>query len=705
MDQLMPTAKCGTDRVSRKSHLAHVAAICLLFPTLYCAGCASQSEWVTVRDTPRNPLAGTLDLVSPAGPKPTKRTMQLLRRYDLEGELKGDRAALLSRLEDIQRREPNREHEYAMAEIAYITATQSEKLHRQKALEFYGTALIHAYRYLFEQGAGGKEHGNRSSGATLASSRTTLNPYDPQFRGASDLYNQALEGMLRLVRHEGELRPGMSRTVKTANHTCSFDIVMNSTGWHAGDIERLEFVSDYKVQGLQNHYHTYGLGVPLIAVRRSHSDEDPAEHFYPQNVSFPLTAFLRVNRAEGEYSAKRSPAAATSAPLVSDPTAPQFVLELHDPLDRQSIDVAGRGVPLEADLSTPLAYFLNHPQFQDLELSNVGLLRPDEAKELQGLYMLEPFDPNKMPVVMVHGLWSSPITWMEMYNDLRSDPLVRQHYQFWFYMYPTGQPFWLSATQMREDLALMRRELDPARQSPALDQMVLVGHSMGGLVSKLQTVESAEDFWQTMSERPFADLNADPDVTRSLAGMFFFSPNPSVRRVVTLGTPHRGSEFSNGVTRWLGTKLITLPSKMLEGRDQLLANNRGFFRKNAPLDIKTSIDSLAPDSPVLPVLLSADPGPWVQYHNVAGRDPKPGWERYLIGEGDGVVSLTSARLDEMPHLRSQIVVSAEHSGVHRHPQSVMEVRRVLFEQLAELENFPQTYGEHVATRTLSGGMQ
>src|SRR3954454_13463665 len=181
---------------------------------LFVSGCASNSEWVKVRDTPHNPLAGTLDLVSRSGPKPTDRTIQLLRRYDLEGDLKGDRAALLGRLEDIQRREPDREHEYAMAEIAYITATQAEKLHRQRALQFYGTALIHAYRYLFEYND------------DLPSQRSALaiNPYDPQFRGASDLYNQSLEGLLRLERQQGELRPGMSRTVTTANTTCSFDI-------------------------------------------------------------------------------------------------------------------------------------------------------------------------------------------------------------------------------------------------------------------------------------------------------------------------------------------------------------------------------------------------------------------------------------------------------------------------------------------------
>ncbi len=316
--------------------------------------------------------------------------------------------------------------------------------------------------------------------------------------------------------------------------------------------------------------------------------------------------------------------------------------------------------------------------------------------------MLEPFDPEKMPVVMVHGLWSSPITWMEMYNDLRSDPLVRQHYQFWFYMYPTGQPFWVSATQMREDLAVMRRALDPSRASPALDQMVLVGHSMGGLVSKLQTVESADAFWQTMSDHPFAELSADEDTVRSLAGMYYFRPNPSVRRVVTTRHAAPRQRVRQRSYPLAGTKGDhACRRRCLKGAIRLIAKNRGFFRPNAPLDIKTSIDSLDPDSPVLHVLLSAAPGPWVAYHNVVGRDPDPGWSEYLVGDGDGVVSLTSARLDQMRQLRSQIIVPADHISVHRHPQSILEVRRVLFEQLAELESFPnsirsQIAGEHDA---------
>jgi hypothetical protein len=202
-----------------------------------------------------------------------------------------------------------------------------------------------------------------------------------------------------------------------------------------------------------------------------------------------------------------------------------------------------------------------------------------------------------------------------------------------------------------------------------------------------------------MSDHQFAELKADPETIRALATTFYFRPNPSVRRVITLGTPHRGSPFANNITRWAGNKLISLPSKMVKKRDELLAQNAHFFRANAPIEIKTSIDSLSPDSTVLATLLAASPGPWVTYHNVVGRAPKPGLSKYIVGEGDGVVALNSARLDNVPQVESQIFVAADHSNVHRHPQSVLEVRRVLFEQLAELQNFPVSYGEHVARRT------
>ncbi|MGI9455555.1 MAG: hypothetical protein ACR2NU_03290, partial [Aeoliella sp.] len=236
--------------------------------------------------------------------------------------------------------------------------------------------------------------------------------------------------------------------------------------------------------------------------------------------------------------------------------------------------------------------------------------------------------------------------------------------------------------------AATRLVVDPAHQRPALDQTVLVGHSMGGLVSKLQSVDSGAQFWATMSDHPFDELQADPELKQKLSDAFFFQPNPSVRRVVTIGTPHRGSKLANDFTEWLGNSLIRIPMKMVQRREELLARNANYFRPNAPLEIKTSLDSLDPDSPLLTTLRTADPAPWVYYHNIVGRQQRTRLRSLVSAEGDGVVSLQSARLDGLPRVESQLVVEADHLGVHRHPQSVLEVRRILYEQLAELELGP-----------------
>ena len=645
----------------RHSRLRLLAMV--LLAACMTVGCvSSSSKWVALRATPRNPLTETLGLVTRSGPKPTEQTIQLLRRYDLEDDLSADRAALLARLDQIDQQEPNRVNAYAMAELAYVGAKRHEQSkHIDRALELYGSAVLHAYRYLFD---------DQYEGAS--------NSYDPKFRRACDLYNAALEGTLRIVQSKGNLRPGNSIIIQTANHNCQLDIQLKSDDWHNEDFDHFEFVTDYEVHGLRNHYHNFGLGVPLIAVRRKHEEREGHEEFYPDDLSFPVTAFLRVQ-----------------VDTATNATDRHAVLEMYDPLNQPKIEVAGVSVPLETDLSTPLAHTLSQPALDDSRLSTIGLLKPEKAEAVRGLYMLEPFQADKIPVVMVHGLWSSPVTWMEMFNDLRSDPQVREHYQFWFYMYPTGQPFWYSAAAMREDMAHVRQAVDPQNRYAALDQMVLVGHSMGGLVSRLQTIDSGNEFWNTLSERPFAEVDADDTVRAGLARTYFFDPNPSISRVITIATPHRGSQFANDTTRWLSSKFIKIPSMILRGKHQLIARNPNFFRPDAPLNVTTSIDSLVPDSPVLPVLLSAQSGSWVRYHNVVGDAPKSGITGWFSHDrGDGVVSLASAQLEQAV---SQIAVAAEHSKVHRDPQSILEVRRILMQHVAELRAFPHDGGVRHAT--------
>ena len=616
------------------------------------SGCSS-SQYLAKRKQPFNPLAVPLNLLSRKGPEATSRTKQTLRRYNLNEDDNAASASVLARFEEEISREPTPDKIHAFAELAYVRGKKLDDGGRNgDALDMYGAAVAHAYYYLFDEG--------------FDNSR---NPYDPQFRSACDIYNAALESALRLAHRQGKLRPGVTQRIKTKKQEYVINISVQGR-WPAEEFERLEFVSDYDLEKFNNRHRTYGLGVPLIAVRKPKTNQEAVEQYYPNGLSFPVTAFLRVHRN----------------PL-TDKVVPgevrQCTLELHDPIVARNIHVEQRLVPLETDLTTPLAYFLDTPEFEQRKnIATLGLLNPAGTKELDGLYMLEPYDPNKIPVLMVHGLWSSPLTWMDMFNDLRSFPEIRDRYQFWFYLYPTGQPFWVSATRLRKDLDRVRDTIDVQRQLPALDQMVLVGHSMGGLVSRLQTLDSGDDFWKILSDKPFDQLEASQEDREQLANILFFQPNESIRRVITMGTPHRGSEFANSYTRWLGRKLIRLPSFVTNVSNRIIRENPGLFRNTELLTISTSIDSLAPESPILPVMLRAQKAPWVRYHNVVGHLPKAGFVERFKYDGDGVVQLASAQLED---IESEIEVPADHMGVHRHPKAILEVRRILLEHARDID--------------------
>ena len=645
---------------ARKVSLAPIRACNLLLLVVAIAplaGCASY-HGVALRESPKNPLAEELMLFAKGGPRPSERTAQLLRRYDLDADWDRDPRQTLVKLHGMIEREPSADKVYSYAELAYLTAVKSQLGNEKTALDLFGTAVMNSYIYLFDDRCG-----------------PWRNSYDPQFRGACDLYNNSLENVLRIVKKQGTLCPGGMHSVELAGQAYDVTVVARGAKWAADEFDHFEFCSDYEIQGLKNEYHGFGLGVPLIAVRKNKQGEYPAEKFYPPALSFPVTAFLRVlpdEREKGPNGGVRHRA----------------VIELYDPLVTCDLTINGRNVPLESDLSTPLAYFLDNPAFKDIDLATLGFLFPEKTRNLAGVYMLEPYDPTKIPVLMVHGLWSSPITWMEMFNDLRSQKELRDHYQFWFYLYPTGQPFWISARQLREDLAYVRASIDPQHSAPALDQMVLVGHSMGGLVSRMQTLQSNDEFWKVLSDKPLDELKATPELKTGLAKTFYFEPNPSIRRVITIATPHRGSNFANDTTRYLGRKLISLPSSLVQGAERLERDNPNYFREGKLLEVPTSIDSLAPDSPILPVMLTVPRGPWVKYNNIVGLLPSQSWYDKLVGEtsGDGVVPFSSAHLDDV---ESEIVVDADHSGAHRHPRAVLEVRRILLEHLAELRALPE----------------
>lgn len=633
---------------SARKKLTDRAAIVLL--TVVLSGCAAHENWIERRPANHALVAG-LFWSADEQPALSPSTLAVATPRGLNPANDSERKKLLELLEQEAHSRLAPELELALCELSAseARALESNQLSaedREAAFGYYAESLIHGYRALTS------DVRQRLPGTTLA-------------------YNRSLDSLLRLLRERDQVRPGARVPLPLTHRACSIEIELHSQRWTEADFRSFEFAADYQVLGLRNHYHTSGLGVPLIGIRYHPDREHPADKFYPEKLCYPLTAVIR---AEEKSPTEDDPAGKT-----------RLVLELHDPTDHEAIPLGGRVVSLETDLTTPLAFYLDQPELKEKEISTLGLLQPDSIKQRQGLYLLEPYDPDRIPVLMVHGLWSSPATWMEMFNDLRSDPQIRSRYQFWFYLYPTGNPFWVSAAQMRTHLAEFRHTFDPSHTNRALDQTVLVGHSMGGLLSRLQTVDSDDEFWNIVSEGNFAELKAEPVVKQHLSNLFFFQPNASVQRVVTIGTPYRGSRFVNGFTQWLGTKLIAFPMQTLASRKELFKQNPGMFRPFVATRVMTSIDDLRPESPMLTALLAARPGPWMKYHNVVGDQPRSGLTSCFTSRGDGVVSLSSARLDDSPQLESQIIVPEDHVTLHRHPQSIAEVRRVLLKHLSQFE--------------------
>ncbi len=585
------------------------------------------------------------------GIQPDDRTQLFLRTFALEQDFREDPESLLSEMRQSLNLQPDLERLHVLGNLAYVEGHRSFlNGNQQRAGQLLATAVSASYQYLFDP----RLEPNR-------------NAYDPVFRAACDTYNRALEGLLRIMNEQDSLRPGGSFRATTLDGK-PLEVTLQVSGrWQNEEFEKFEFVADFSTQGVRNVHHTYGLGVPLIAIRKRDSSIQRAEEqYYPNDLSMPLTAFARTS-------------------FGINPMAQQelFDVRLIDPLEQTQVKVADQYAPLQSDITTPLAYFLADPLLDRNWFATTALLNGDFARQHGGLYMLEPFDKTKIPVVMVHGFWSSPMTWTEMFNDLRADKTLRDNYQFWFYLYPSGQPFWLSARQMREDLTEVRGMLDPDGTSASLNEMVLVGHSMGGLVSKLQTLDSKDDFWKLVSDRSINELKGSQEMVQSIRDTLFFNANPAISRVVTIATPHRGSQVANSLTRWVSQQLIGLPANLRSEYIEVFEDNPDFFRSDI-LGITTATDALSPDSAFFEAMLMAESDPDVIFHNIYGVHESSGPVGYLLGkqeQSDGVVAVSSAKSD---NAQTSLQVNAEHSSVHQHPEAILEVRRILHRHLKDL---------------------
>lgn len=286
------------------------------------------------------------------------------------------------------------------------------------------------------------------------------------------------------------------------------------------------------------------------------------------------------------------------------------------------------------------------------------------------LYTIEPYQPGKIPVVLIHGLLSDPFTWAEMVNELRANRRFVDNYQLWVYEYPTGRAFLRSAAELRTELAAVRATFAPLETNAELSNMVIVGHSMGGLIAKLQVTESGDRLWRSIANRPFAQVSLPDEYRQELADAFFFHPSPAVTRIISIATPYRGSLYARRIVGRIGAKLVDVGDKDRERHRNAVRANPDVFSDEVRKRVPTSIDLLEPESCLLQAIDRLPIAAGVAAHTVAGVNHWRPW----TGASDGVVTADSTHL---LGAISELHVDAKHTEVHRNPAVVAEVIRIL----------------------------
>ena len=332
----------------------------------------------------------------------------------------------------------------------------------------------------------------------------------------------------------------------------------------------------------------------------------------------------------------------------------------------------GQKVPLEMEPSAALALQLTEEPPWQRELK--GFFQGDLAIGRLGLTSLEPHRPGRIPVVLVHGTASSAGRWADLLNDLESDPVIRRNFQFWLFSYNTGGPIAYSGWLLRDAIAKTVASLDPEGRDPALRNLVVMGHSQGGLLTKLLAVDSGMAFWNLVIDDSPDQVALEPENRELLEGSLLVEPSPYVGRVIFLSTPHRGSRLATlGPARLLG-RMVRAPANVVTAAGDLFADDPDVEVQQRLSRGGGAIGNMSPRSPFIQTLAELPIAPGIHAHSIMGVRKGPKEEG-----SDGVVSYASAHL---PDVESELVVKSGHSS-QSNPVVIAEVRRILIEHLAE----------------------
>ena len=396
-----------------------------------------------------------------------------------------------------------------------------------------------------------------------------------------------------------------------------------------------------------------GCGAPIVAIRERRPGREEEMKFFPERgLHLPVTITVdSVSRSSSGDGTK-------------------VMLSLRNPMQEETTKIGRRTFPLAANFSAPIALLLNGKSQNSLSLR--GFFRADERIKQSGVFLVEPYDPERIPVILIHGLVSVPMIWRDVFPALAASPELARRYQFMVFTYPSSFPVAESALLLRNKLKELRAELDPEGDDPLSNNMVVAGHSMGGILTHTLIADVGDNLWKQISDEDFESIDLDPERKQEAREILFFSPDPAVKRAIFIAAPHRGAKMAEKGIAGRLSQIARLPGSVLLSTTDVLT-----AMASPEVDLKvefefakvTAVQSLEPGAPMVAALDDSPIKKGVIYHSIIGDQGKGD----SPSSSDGVVEYWSSHMEGAA---SELIVPTGHSA-YKSALAIEEIKRIL----------------------------
>ena len=337
---------------------------------------------------------------------------------------------------------------------------------------------------------------------------------------------------------------------------------------------------------------------------------------------------------------------------------------------KKSIELSGSTLPVNRDDAAPIAEMTRRGRHV-ARAGLSGMIDPARMPVKTGIFLTEPYDPNKIPILMVHGLQSTPFAFASLISAIRRDPTLNEHFQVWTFLYGTGTPVVVNALRLRQELNKTIRAIDPHDHDFATRHIIVLGHSMGGIMARTLVSSSGERLWNALFTVRPNQLHGDAAAIRQWDEALHFQRNARIVRAIFAATPHGGSNLAESWIGHIGQSLIRLPTALQTSIATIVLANQDVATPAAKAFDKemnfSAVRTLSPNDPALHAIVPLSIG--IPFHSIIGRRNGSSIET----SNDGVVAYTSSHLDGAA---SELVVHSGH-GVCENRDAQREIIRIL----------------------------